>query len=156
MHGEVITVYLSAWISNYTHCIMCDEIIDLCHNFDGSLTHWGLLTPYGDRDLGQHWFRLWLVAWRHQAITWTNVDWSSVKPNGIRIRAIRQEMPQTSITKLCLKTTYLKFHSNFPGGNELIKLLLNLGHGWIITPDNSYVVTYPCHNLNEGIINRFF
>ena len=23
---------------------------------------------------GQHWFRLWLVAWRQQAITWTNVD----------------------------------------------------------------------------------
>ena len=22
-----------------------------------SLTHWGLVTPYGDRDLGQHWLR---------------------------------------------------------------------------------------------------
>ena len=21
------------------------------------LTHWGLVTPYGDRDLGQHWLR---------------------------------------------------------------------------------------------------
>ena len=21
------------------------------------LIHWGLVTPYGDRDLGQHWFR---------------------------------------------------------------------------------------------------
>ena len=37
-------------------------------------THWGLVTPYGDVDLGQHWLRYWLVAWRHQAITWTNVD----------------------------------------------------------------------------------
>ena len=40
------------------------------------LTHCGLMTPYGDRDLGQHWLRQWLVAWWHQAISWTNVDWS--------------------------------------------------------------------------------
>ena len=25
-------------------------------------------------DLGQYWPRLWLVAWRHQAVTWNNVD----------------------------------------------------------------------------------
>ena len=40
------------------------------------LTHWGLVTPYGDRDLGQHWVRQWLVAWWHQAVTRTNVDLS--------------------------------------------------------------------------------
>ena len=34
--------------------------------------------------------------------------------------AISQEMPQPSITKIHLKITYLKFHSNFPGANELI------------------------------------
>ena len=28
-------------------------------------------------------------------------------------------MPQSSITKICLKITCLKFHSNFPGSNEL-------------------------------------
>ena len=28
-------------------------------------------------------------------------------------------MPQPSITKICLKIIYLKFHSNFPGANEL-------------------------------------
>ena len=56
------------------------------------------------------------------AITWTNVDWSSVKSSDIHIRAISQEMLQPSITKICLKITYLKFHSNFPGANELIVL----------------------------------
>ena len=76
------------------------------------------MTPYGDRDLGQHWLRQWIVAWRHQAITWTNVDWSSVKCSDIHIRAISQETPQPSITEICLKITYLKFHSNFPGANE--------------------------------------
>ena len=39
-----------------------------------------------------------------------------------QIRAISQEMPQPSITKVCLKinVAYLKYHSNFPGANELI------------------------------------
>ena len=27
------------------------------------LTHWVLMTPYGDRDLDQHWLRRWLDAW---------------------------------------------------------------------------------------------
>ena len=49
------------------------------------LTHWGLVTSYGIGDLGQHWFRQWLVAWRHQAITWTNVDFSSVRSCGIHL-----------------------------------------------------------------------
>ena len=69
------------------------------------------MMPYGNRDLGQHWFRYWLVAWRHQAITSTNVDWSSVKSSDIHIRAISQEMPQPSIFKL---KSVLKSHiSNF-------------------------------------------
>ena len=49
----------------------------------------------------------------------TNVDWSSRKSSDIHIRAISQEMPQASITKIHLKITYLKLHSNIPGGSEL-------------------------------------
>ena len=59
------------------------------------------------------------VAWRHQAITWTNVDWSSVTSSDIHIRIISQEMPQPSITNICLKITGLKLHSNFLGASEL-------------------------------------
>ena len=51
-------------------------------------THWGLATLYGVGDLGQHWFRQWLVAWRHQAITWVNVDLSSVRSCGIHLRIL--------------------------------------------------------------------
>ena len=51
-------------------------------------THWGLVMPYGVRDLDQHWFRYWLVAWRHQAITWTNVGLSSVRFCGIHLRTL--------------------------------------------------------------------
>ena len=84
------------------------------------LTHCGLVTPYVARDLVQHWLRWWLVAWRHQAITWTNVDLSSVMSNGIHLRAILQEIPQSSVTKISLKITYLKCCSNLPGANELM------------------------------------
>ena len=47
------------------------------------LTHWSLVTPFDDIDLGQYWRRLWLVAWRHQSITWTNVDLSLVRSSDI-------------------------------------------------------------------------
>ena len=68
-----------------------------------SPTQCGQVTPYGDRDLGQHWLGEWLVAWRHQSITWTNVDWSS---SDIHIRAISHEMPQPSITEICCKLLF--------------------------------------------------
>ena len=35
------------------------------------LTHCGLVIPYGDVDLGQHWLSKWLVAWPHPTITWS-------------------------------------------------------------------------------------
>ena len=87
------------------------------------LTHCGLVVPYGNIDIGQNWLIYWLVALRHQANTWTNVDWSSVKSSDIHIRAISQGMPQPLITKICLKITCLKFQSNFPGANELTTLI---------------------------------
>ena len=45
-----------------------------------------------------------------------------MKSSDIHIRTISQEMPQPSITKICLKITCLKFHSNFAGANELNSL----------------------------------
>ena len=93
------------------------------------------MKPYGDRELGQPWLRWWLAAWRHQAITWTNVDLSSAMSCGFHVRAIQQEMPQSSIPKICLKITCLKFHSNFPWTNELIEIC-------ILVSRNEDVVTY--------------
>ena len=55
------------------------------------------MTPYGIVDLGQHWFRWWLAAWGHQAITWTTVDKSSVRFCSIHLSTISQELPQKSI-----------------------------------------------------------
>ena len=47
-------------------------------------------------------------------------------------------MPQSSITKICLKITCLKFHSNFPGANELIHSHWAPKHKcsiWMVNPD---------------------
>ena len=123
-------------------------VTDICKEL---INHCGLVTPCGNRDLGQHWLRYWLVAWLHQAITWTNVDWSSVKSSDIHIRAISQEMPQPSITIICLKITCLKFHSDFPGASELISLWWNdvIWHQWTGSTLNHLIA---CHRFRAWSI----
>ena len=65
-----------------------------------------------------------VMAWCRtaQAITWTNVDLSSVRSICIHLRAISQEIPQLSITKISLKITYIyaKYSTNLWGVNEII------------------------------------
>ena len=46
------------------------------------------VTPYFDRDLSQYWLAYWPVVWRHQAITWSNIDLSSVRSPGTYLRAL--------------------------------------------------------------------
>ena len=50
------------------------------------LTCCGQVMLYGIGDLGQHWFRKWLVSRRHHTITWTNGDLSSVRSSEITWR----------------------------------------------------------------------
>ena len=66
-------------------------------------THRGLVTPYGEIQLGQQWFMQWLIAWRHRAITRTYVDLSSICYCVMHPRKISK----ISITKL-----HLKIHKN--------------------------------------------
>ena len=56
-----------------------------CQQNQGMSTHWSLVTTYDDIDLGQHWSRNWLVAWRQQTITWTNVVLSLIAYWGIHL-----------------------------------------------------------------------
>ena len=46
------------------------------------------------------------------------------------MRAISQEIPQSSITKFSLKINYLEFCGNLPGANELNH---DLNQSWVIT-----------------------
>ena len=50
------------------------------------LTYCGLVMPYGVHDLGQHSHSYWPIAWRQQAITWSSVDFSSMRCRGIHFR----------------------------------------------------------------------
>ena len=43
-----------------------------------------------------------------------------LKTSDIHSWAISLEMSQPSITKICLKIAYLKFHLIFPGANEFL------------------------------------
>ena len=47
---------------------------------------------------------------RHEAITWTNVDSSSVKSCAVHLRSISQGISPPSITEINFKDTCLKFH----------------------------------------------
>ena len=79
----------------------------ICRNQWGNvLTHCSLVTPYGDIELSQYWPRKWLFAWRHQAITWTNIELSKVFC-GIYLRAISQKVLINLICSLCWKITLL-------------------------------------------------
>ena len=48
------------------------------------------MISYGDIIVSQR-LSYWLVAWRHQAINWTNADLSAMRPIGIEIKAIFTE-----------------------------------------------------------------
>ena len=68
-----------------------------------SLTHFGLLTKYGDIDLGQHWLSQWFGAW-HQTTIWINVDFILVSFCSMPWKAISQQ-----ILKLLFWVTHYAF-----------------------------------------------
>ena len=92
------------------------------------LTHCGLVIPYGNIDLGQHW--LMYLAWWHQAVTWTNVDLAALRSSTIHVLAISQEITLPSITKISLKNTYLKF-TQISHGPMTLKSWFIRGSGFI-------------------------
>ena len=101
-----------------------------------------------------------LVAWRHQAITWTNGDLSSVSSSDIHLRASSQEKHQPSITEIIWKIKYLKFSFKFPRGQWVkIVLMCHCPYSSAMTP---YLITkprtmwwpvtwYKCDNKRGGV-----
>ena len=79
----------------------------------GRIIHCGLMAPWGDIALGQHWLRKRLVNRRplpEPMLTYS--QWGPVK---IIWEQFHQEIPQPPITNII----YLNFRSNNPGSNEL-------------------------------------
>ena len=69
---------------------------------------------------GSTWGMLWLVSWRHQAITCANVDFSIVRFCGIQQSAILQRSPKLLSCIMSLKIILLRLAPHLPGTTELI------------------------------------
>ena len=104
------------------HSSHCNSFEDRVHLYI-ILNHDGLVTPFGDIDLSQHWLVYRLVAYWHLVIIWPSVDSLSERFNGIHLRAISQDTHEPSITRFRMKLTDLNFHTNLPGANELKHLV---------------------------------
>ena len=120
--GDVLTYvllyegsrYRTVWWNSLE--VLQDKMIIIFHR----LTHCGLVTPYGGISPSQHWLRWWPGAWRHQAITWTNVDLSLVKFGGIQLRVmISQWVPILVSCITSLKSILEKLRPLIQGAHEL-------------------------------------
>ena len=76
----------------------------------------------GGIDLGQHWLRYWFVAWCHQAITWTNADFSWLRFCGIPLRAMLQQVPKLSFCTMLLKIIFKKKNTTTSVRNQWVKI----------------------------------
>ena len=124
------------------------------------LTYCGLVTPYGNRILGQHWLRYWLVAWQHQAITWTNIDWSSVKSRAAEtcglhglVRLEPKLMGAIKSGRNWLNSKMCKFRELLSAKIGITQCRIELCFCWVITvinKINEYInVTPLAHSSNE-------
>ena len=88
-----------------------------------------------------------IVAWRHQAITWTNVDLFLLRSSDIHLTTSSQEMPQPLKTKISYKIPYLNFYSNLPVANEL--------NSWVFFFQNVILFSnIVCSNCSISLWNR--
>ena len=89
------------------------------------LTHCCLLTPLCDvKNLSQHWFMWWHVAWQHHSFTWMSVGvpfpfLAYTLQGNIFFKKL-----SITISKLWLKFTHLKSQPHLLGDNELNHLYI--------------------------------
>ena len=77
---KMLSVYLKQFRVPWIKCYKLFDPELLCRN----LAHCDLVTPYGKYIyLSHQWLSVWLDAWRHQDITWTNIDLLSLLFSGI-------------------------------------------------------------------------
>ena len=106
----------------------------LCNSrWDNSAKSYGTLKvnsmwPCDIRDIDQHWFRWWLGARWHQAITWTNVDLPSTRSSASHSKVMFTWILKISNPQICLKFTHFKSHSRPRGDNELRNSMIRLNY----------------------------
>ena len=82
------------------------------------LNHYAPMTPYGDIHWGQHWVKKWLVAWRHNAIAWNNVDFFLTKFCDIHLRAISQIVAKLLVCIISWKSILLRIMPHLSKANK--------------------------------------
>ena len=80
-----------------------------CQQIKWPQTHCGLVMAYGDMNLDKH------SLGPEPMVTYI----ISIRSSDIHLREILQEILQSWITKISLKTNYIKFHSNLPRVDEV-------------------------------------
>ena len=87
-----------------------DKVYDFFHStiymMNFHLAQWGVVTPYGNIDSRR--LKRSLLAWGHQAITWTNVDLPSKVFSGIHLSSNLQGVFLSFISDLWSEFTFLK------------------------------------------------
>ena len=99
----------------------------------------------GDINLGQRLF----VAWWHQAITWTNVNFSFVRFCGIHLRAISQWVSKLLFYIMSLNVILWTLITELSGANEL-KWIIWL---WIRSTENGVVDCTCGSNIEEESVD---
>ena len=88
----MIRLLTHTYVSSMTHICGLNELMEkTCYS--SALA----MDLHGNIEHGQHWFRQWLGAWWHQAITLTNVDLPSLKSSDNHLRAVSLKIPQPSL-----------------------------------------------------------
>ena len=88
---------------------------------------------------------------RHQAITWTNIGWSSVKSNDIHIRAFSQQIPQPSLKSIWKLISKLSL--KFPRGHWVNKVS---NHRWLTYWIVFKIIknVFPLRTISRILLNR--
>ena len=73
---------------------------------------------YCNEGLGQYWPRYYFSAWRHQVITWANVNLSSKVFCVIYLCATSQDALMLLIHSMCSDVACLKLTPYFPGSDD--------------------------------------
>ena len=102
------------------------------------LTLCGLMIPYGDIDMGQHWSRQWLVAWWHQVIRRTKIESLLMRFFDIHPRAISQWVLYDEFKNFTFKITAttpkdqrvkFMYHVSFQPGLCIGQIIIT--HQWV-------------------------
>ena len=104
------------WSYMYYHERVQQEIYIAYSTTDKSL--WPIDIIW-DIDVGKHWLMQWLDVEWHQAITWSNVDQSSVRSCGIHLRAMSEKMLMISIFDMSIEIADSMLQLHLPGVKEL-------------------------------------